>query len=469
MTGERDMKTWLALALLVAGVSPAVAQTPFHGTPAAVPGTIEAEDYDNGGQNVAYFDTTAGNSLGAYRTDDVDIEAAAEHNFDVGKVRAGEWLKYSVNVAAAGSYRLDVRVACLGTGGIFHIEFNGVNVTGPLNVPDTGGWQTWQTISTTVTLSAGTQMMRLVADSASPAGAIANWNYYTLTAISSTQITFVQWNIAKGREECGIEPHNNCNPYHNIDLVAQYLSDHQADVVSLNEVEFDNPTYEGEDEPFDLEHALELKTHVCWERHFVDMNGVADGAASHIIGNLLLWRSSDDTSCSQAPGRFHKQSSNQHQLVLASDGSRSVGTVTLSVGNSSVTFVTTHLCFPCSTRQDQVNDLKSWLGANTQTPRVIGGDFNATPSSASEISGSQGMTTAYVDVWKEGVNAGKATPAGNVDQPTHINGSHFDYIFRSLDPSPVSLTSVAIERQVDAQTGFDLSDHFPVRAVLVVQ
>ena len=40
-----------------------------------VPGTIEAEDYDNGGEGVATIDTVAGNQGGAYRSDDVDIEA----------------------------------------------------------------------------------------------------------------------------------------------------------------------------------------------------------------------------------------------------------------------------------------------------------------------------------------------------------------------------------------------------------
>jgi len=34
---------------------------------------IEAENYDSGGQNVSYYDTTPGNQGGLYRTDDVDI------------------------------------------------------------------------------------------------------------------------------------------------------------------------------------------------------------------------------------------------------------------------------------------------------------------------------------------------------------------------------------------------------------
>ncbi len=48
-------------------------QQPYGGVPWPIPGTIEAENYDLGGEGVAYHDATAGNSGGLYRTDDVDI------------------------------------------------------------------------------------------------------------------------------------------------------------------------------------------------------------------------------------------------------------------------------------------------------------------------------------------------------------------------------------------------------------
>ena len=53
-------------------------QQPFGGTPRAIPGTIQAEDYDTGGEGVAFHDTTAGNSGAQYRTDAVDIEATTD-------------------------------------------------------------------------------------------------------------------------------------------------------------------------------------------------------------------------------------------------------------------------------------------------------------------------------------------------------------------------------------------------------
>ncbi|HUK36230.1 MAG TPA: carbohydrate-binding protein [Vicinamibacterales bacterium] len=161
-------KCVLLVTAITLGISSGVfaQSTPYSGTPAAVPGTIQAEDFDNGGEGVAYYDTTAGNSGGAYRQTDVDIEASSEGGYDVGWIAAGEWLNYSVNVAAAGSYTVQVRIAAP-TGATMHVGFNGPsNVWQSLSLPGTGGWQNWTTVSFTATLGAGRQLMTLYADTA---------------------------------------------------------------------------------------------------------------------------------------------------------------------------------------------------------------------------------------------------------------------------------------------------------------
>lgn len=157
---------------------------PFGGTPAAVPGVIEAENFDEGGQGTAYFDTTSGNSKGAYRTTDVDIEPTADAGggFNLAKTRAGEWLTYTVNVAATGSYRLEARVANIGAGATFRVEVDGVDLTGPVAVPDTGGWQAWQTIATPqIPLAAGLRVVRVVVQTAATGGGAGNYNWFRLT------------------------------------------------------------------------------------------------------------------------------------------------------------------------------------------------------------------------------------------------------------------------------------------------
>jgi hypothetical protein len=156
--------------------------SPFTGTPFALPGTIEAEQFDNGGQGVAYNDVTAGNTGTAYRQTDVDLEPASENGYDVGWISAGEWLKYTVNVVSAGSYLFEARVASLGQGGTFHVEAGGVNVTGPLTIPDTGGWQRWVTVSKTITVPAGNQVLRVVFD-ASGVNAVGNLNWIRVSPL----------------------------------------------------------------------------------------------------------------------------------------------------------------------------------------------------------------------------------------------------------------------------------------------
>ncbi len=146
----------------------------------SIPGTVEAERFDEGGEGVAYHDTTLGNSGGAFWPADVDLEPASEGGYDVGWIAPGEWLRYSVNVAAAETYRFDARVAALGPGGTFHLEAAGRDVSGPLTIPATGGWQRWATVSTSVALDAGPQVLRVVFD-ASGTGSVGNLNWIRLS------------------------------------------------------------------------------------------------------------------------------------------------------------------------------------------------------------------------------------------------------------------------------------------------
>ncbi|CAM9852218.1 unnamed protein product, partial [Laminaria digitata] len=78
---------------------------PYGGSAATIPATtrIQAENFDLGGQGVAYFDTTPGNSPnGAFRPDDdVDIDPLG-NGYNIGHIRAGEFLRYTVDVTTDG-------------------------------------------------------------------------------------------------------------------------------------------------------------------------------------------------------------------------------------------------------------------------------------------------------------------------------------------------------------------------------
>lgn len=138
---------------------------PLGGVPHLLPGRIEAEDYDLGGQGIGYFDTTPGNEQGVapYRSDDVDIKVSAEGGYTIGWLAAGEWLAYTAQVQRDGLYAIQARVGSALPGRTFHLEIDGCDVTGPIAVTQVADWDTYQTVTVAgVPLRAGPQALRVV-------------------------------------------------------------------------------------------------------------------------------------------------------------------------------------------------------------------------------------------------------------------------------------------------------------------
>ena len=162
-----------------AGPGPGSGETPYLGSPAAIPGRIEAENFDSGGEGVGYHTTNPQNFSGnLYRTSGVTVENAGGGGFNVGFLHAGEYLNYTVNVASSGTYDFSARLADAGPGALFHVEVDGVNVTGGLAVPDTGGYQNYQLITRSgVTLNAGQHVVRIVFDANNANGFAGNFDY----------------------------------------------------------------------------------------------------------------------------------------------------------------------------------------------------------------------------------------------------------------------------------------------------
>ncbi len=157
---RNDHADWAGARLACAAEAPS-GQAPFGGAPRTIPGTIEAEDFDEGGQDVAFWDTEPENHGGAYRNTAVDVKDIGG-GYAVGWLATGEWLEYTVDVAAEQSYRFDARVASA-TGGRFHVELDGV-VKSTIDVPNTGAWDGWQSVSSIFALPAGRHVLRVQSD-----------------------------------------------------------------------------------------------------------------------------------------------------------------------------------------------------------------------------------------------------------------------------------------------------------------
>ncbi|MCX6180336.1 MAG: carbohydrate-binding protein [Bacteroidetes bacterium] len=150
--------------------------------PFPIPGKIEAEGYTS--------------MLGVQL--ETSTDAGAGQN--VGFIDAGDWMNYKVNVAAAGTYTVNFRVASTTTGKSLLLQNNnGSAVYGTINLPNTGGWQTWQTVSAVVQLNAGVQ--ELVVGSAT-GGFNVNWMQFT-SSTPTPFITLSQSATIKEAEEDG--------------------------------------------------------------------------------------------------------------------------------------------------------------------------------------------------------------------------------------------------------------------------
>jgi aryl-phospho-beta-D-glucosidase BglC (GH1 family) len=133
---------------------------PFHGVPISIPGVVEAEDFDIGGQGFTYHDADAANIPGKYRPDEgVDIYDRLGDGFHVGNAVPGEWMEYSLDVKSEGWYNVTTSIAALQGGGTFQIKVDTV-LSEIITVKSSNSALNTLPHSTRMYLKAGEQIMR---------------------------------------------------------------------------------------------------------------------------------------------------------------------------------------------------------------------------------------------------------------------------------------------------------------------
>lgn len=160
------------------------------------PTRIEAENFDRGGEGVAYHDTTSGNTgnAAAFRTAEsigVDVSSTADvggGNRIVNTV-AGEFLEYTINVNADDLYALEFRVAGDASGAKFHVDIDGV--TELLGTTNSSGADSFLTLGVTnFPLFAGPHILRLTMDPTTFGGSSGVYNFINILPASQFAGTF---------------------------------------------------------------------------------------------------------------------------------------------------------------------------------------------------------------------------------------------------------------------------------------
>lgn len=136
----------------------------------------QAENY------TAFYDTTPGNTGGAYRSDNVDIENTQDPSgggYNVGWIETGEWLVYSnLSIPTSGNYIIRMRVASP-SGATASVDLNaGTIQLGSFQINATGGWQNWTTVTRTVYIQAGTYNLGVFAQT-------AGWNFNWIEVVAA--------------------------------------------------------------------------------------------------------------------------------------------------------------------------------------------------------------------------------------------------------------------------------------------
>lgn len=129
-----------------------------------IPGVLEAEHYDKGGQGVSYNDEDPENKGAAnsdFRvTEGVDIVGSV-NNYVVGWAGTGEWLEYTVNIQEPGEYYAMFYTASLEGTGMLGLKIDGEVKLTNVTVPSTGDWAVFSSFQENVVLPEGEHVLRL--------------------------------------------------------------------------------------------------------------------------------------------------------------------------------------------------------------------------------------------------------------------------------------------------------------------
>jgi hypothetical protein len=124
---------------------------------------IEAEDYNQGGEGVAYHDSDAANHGNTdLRPDEgVDLWDIGDGVVKIGSVQAGEWVTFDYDFPAAGSYKITLHTATPHDAAGIILYLDGVEIQRWQALPNTGAYSSFTTVDAETTVDAGAHTIKI--------------------------------------------------------------------------------------------------------------------------------------------------------------------------------------------------------------------------------------------------------------------------------------------------------------------
>ncbi len=168
----------------------------------------------------------------------VQVEATTDvgGGSNVGWIDTNDWMAYNnITVPTSGTYTVEYRVASV-NGGKLSMDLNaGSIVLGSVNIPATGGWQSWTTVSQTVTLNAGTYNFGIYAQTGG-----WNINWWRITKLAGARVSTPSDEVEVSLTE---EPHFEVYPNPattELNIIANEQTQRNIKIISANGAEVFN-------------------------------------------------------------------------------------------------------------------------------------------------------------------------------------------------------------------------------------
>lgn len=143
-------------------ISKKVEIEPFKDT-LTIPGKIEVENYDKGGNGRGFLDSDIENENNLYREDNAGLDSA-EGAIVYGYGYKDDWLRYTVKASKNDSITLTARVSSPSDSTFFSVLVDEKNVA-TVMVPNTGDWKKFETVTVSVpAIAEGAHVLKIKID-----------------------------------------------------------------------------------------------------------------------------------------------------------------------------------------------------------------------------------------------------------------------------------------------------------------